>query len=191
MIQASSSAHSVVETPVVKYRPAGGLQWKGVRRIVALDTTVSESESEPNPRGRLALRARREETGGQGARVSKGRTGEEQKKRGARRRSPRSSLFCSSPVRPLLTLARPCRVLTPRRQCSFVWSSSDLSAHGDFRARHRKVRHRQLFYIPRTPRFVESAFTNPGARCVVERSTAPCTDPSAASVAQSSAPSSV
>jgi cell wall-associated NlpC family hydrolase len=52
MIQASSSAHSVVETPVVKYRPAGGLQWKGVRRIVALDTTVSENDSEPNPRGR-------------------------------------------------------------------------------------------------------------------------------------------
>jgi cell wall-associated NlpC family hydrolase len=47
MIQASSSAHSVVETPVVKYRPAGGLQWKGVRRIVALDTTASENESSP------------------------------------------------------------------------------------------------------------------------------------------------
>jgi len=50
MIQASSSAHSVVETPVVKYRPAGGLQWKGVRRIVALDTTVSENDSDPDPR---------------------------------------------------------------------------------------------------------------------------------------------
>ena len=51
MIQASSSAHHVVETAVVKYRPAGGLQWKGVRRIVALDTTTSESDSDPNPPG--------------------------------------------------------------------------------------------------------------------------------------------
>jgi cell wall-associated NlpC family hydrolase len=52
MIQASSSAHSVVETPVVKYRPAGGLQWKGVRRIVSLDTTaIAENESDPSPRG--------------------------------------------------------------------------------------------------------------------------------------------
>ena len=52
MIQASSSAHSVVETPVVKYRPPGGLQWKGVRRIVALDTATVENEPDPNPPGR-------------------------------------------------------------------------------------------------------------------------------------------
>jgi len=43
MIHASSTSHHVVETPVVKYRPAGGLQWRGVRRIVAIDTTVIES----------------------------------------------------------------------------------------------------------------------------------------------------
>ena len=49
MIQASSSAHHVVETPVVKYRPPGGLQWKGVRRIVALDTATLEGDPEPNP----------------------------------------------------------------------------------------------------------------------------------------------
>jgi cell wall-associated NlpC family hydrolase len=49
MIHASSSSHHVVETPVVKYRPPGGLQWKGVRRIVSLDTTVIESEPEPIP----------------------------------------------------------------------------------------------------------------------------------------------
>ncbi|MFI5231009.1 MAG: C40 family peptidase [Gemmatimonadales bacterium] len=47
MIQASSSAHHVVETPVVKYRPPGGLQWKGVRRIVALDTTAVEGDPDP------------------------------------------------------------------------------------------------------------------------------------------------
>jgi cell wall-associated NlpC family hydrolase len=47
MIHASSSAHHVVETEVVKYRPAGGLQWKGVRRIVALDSAAIESEPEP------------------------------------------------------------------------------------------------------------------------------------------------
>jgi cell wall-associated NlpC family hydrolase len=52
MIQASSSAHHVVETPVVKYRPPGGLQWKGVRRIVALDTTTVETDPDPNPPGR-------------------------------------------------------------------------------------------------------------------------------------------
>jgi cell wall-associated NlpC family hydrolase len=39
MIHASSSNKSVVETPVVKYRPAGGLQWKGVRRVVAVDSS--------------------------------------------------------------------------------------------------------------------------------------------------------
>ncbi len=38
MIHASSSNKRVVETPVTKYRPAGGLQWKGVRRVVAVDT---------------------------------------------------------------------------------------------------------------------------------------------------------
>ena len=47
MIQASSNYHRVVETPVVKYRPAGGLQWKGVRRIVAIDSTMLESEPQP------------------------------------------------------------------------------------------------------------------------------------------------
>ena len=49
MIQASSSSHHVVETEVLKYRPAGGLQWKGVRRIVALDTTAIENDPEPIP----------------------------------------------------------------------------------------------------------------------------------------------
>jgi cell wall-associated NlpC family hydrolase len=49
MIHASSSSHHVVETEVVKYRPAGGLQWKGVRRIVALDSTVIENNPEPIP----------------------------------------------------------------------------------------------------------------------------------------------
>jgi cell wall-associated NlpC family hydrolase len=47
MIHASSTSHHVVETPVVKYRPAGGLQWRGVRRIVAIDTTAIESTPEP------------------------------------------------------------------------------------------------------------------------------------------------
>jgi cell wall-associated NlpC family hydrolase len=47
MIHASSSSHHVVETEVVKYRPAGGLQWKGVRRIVALDSAAIENEPEP------------------------------------------------------------------------------------------------------------------------------------------------
>jgi cell wall-associated NlpC family hydrolase len=49
MIHASSSSHHVVETEVVKYRPAGGLQWKGVRRIVALDSATIENEPEPLP----------------------------------------------------------------------------------------------------------------------------------------------
>ena len=52
MIHASSSSHHVVETEVVKYRPAGGLQWKGVRRIVALDSAAIENEPEPLPPGR-------------------------------------------------------------------------------------------------------------------------------------------
>src|ERR1035437_2847353 len=47
MIHASSTSHHVVETPVVKYRPAGGLQWRGVRRIVAIDTATIESIPEP------------------------------------------------------------------------------------------------------------------------------------------------
>jgi cell wall-associated NlpC family hydrolase len=49
MIHASSSSHHVVETEVVKYRPAGGLQWKGVRRIVAFDSTAIENDPEPIP----------------------------------------------------------------------------------------------------------------------------------------------
>jgi cell wall-associated NlpC family hydrolase len=50
MIHASSSSHHVVETEVVKYRPAGGLQWKGVRRIVALDSATIENEPLPTVR---------------------------------------------------------------------------------------------------------------------------------------------
>ena len=46
MIHASSSSHHVVETPVATYRPPGGLQWKGVRRIVALDSTMIMNEPE-------------------------------------------------------------------------------------------------------------------------------------------------
>jgi cell wall-associated NlpC family hydrolase len=49
MIHASSSSHHVVEAEVVKYRPPGGLQWKGVRRIVAIDSTMLENEPEPAP----------------------------------------------------------------------------------------------------------------------------------------------
>ena len=40
MIHASSKSKRVVEAPVVKYRRPGGLQWKGVRRVIALDSTV-------------------------------------------------------------------------------------------------------------------------------------------------------
>ena len=48
MFHASSSNKSVVETPVVKYRPAGGLQWKGVRRMI--DTTsTSGGDGNPGP----------------------------------------------------------------------------------------------------------------------------------------------
>jgi cell wall-associated NlpC family hydrolase len=47
MIQASSSSHRVVQTPVVKYRPPGGLQWRGVRRVIALDTALVEAEPQP------------------------------------------------------------------------------------------------------------------------------------------------
>ena len=39
MIHASSSNHRVVEASVMKYRAPGGLQWKGVRRVIALDST--------------------------------------------------------------------------------------------------------------------------------------------------------
>jgi len=39
MIHASSSNRRVVEAPVMKYRAPGGLQWKGVRRVIALDST--------------------------------------------------------------------------------------------------------------------------------------------------------
>jgi cell wall-associated NlpC family hydrolase len=49
MIHASSTSHHVVEAEVVKYRPPGGLQWKGVRRIVALDSTMIENDSLPVP----------------------------------------------------------------------------------------------------------------------------------------------
>ena len=47
LIHASSSSHHMVETPVVTYRPPGGLQWKGVRRILALDTLTIENDPEP------------------------------------------------------------------------------------------------------------------------------------------------
>jgi cell wall-associated NlpC family hydrolase len=42
MIHASSTSHRVVEAPVDKYRPAGTLQWKGVRRVIAVDSTMAE-----------------------------------------------------------------------------------------------------------------------------------------------------
>jgi cell wall-associated NlpC family hydrolase len=50
MIHASSTSRRVIETPVERYRPPGGLQWKGVRRVIALDSTVAEGEPEPPPR---------------------------------------------------------------------------------------------------------------------------------------------
>ena len=49
MIQASSTSHHVVETVVADYHPHGGLQWKGVRRIVGIDSTALEIDPEPNP----------------------------------------------------------------------------------------------------------------------------------------------
>jgi len=49
MIHASSSNKSVVETPVVKYRPPGGLQWKGVRRVI--DTTGTSGGDGPTGPG--------------------------------------------------------------------------------------------------------------------------------------------
>jgi len=47
MIHASSASHRVVEAPVDRYRPPGGLQWKGVRRVIALDSVAVEGEAEP------------------------------------------------------------------------------------------------------------------------------------------------
>ena len=49
MIHASSSSHHVVQTPVDTYRPPGGLQWKGVRRIVAVDSALLESAGDSIP----------------------------------------------------------------------------------------------------------------------------------------------
>jgi cell wall-associated NlpC family hydrolase len=46
MIHASSSSRRVVETSVEKYRPPGGLQWRGVRRVIALDTVAVEGTPE-------------------------------------------------------------------------------------------------------------------------------------------------
>ena len=46
MIQASSTSRRVVETPVEKLRAPGGLQWKGVRRVIALDSAVVDGEPE-------------------------------------------------------------------------------------------------------------------------------------------------
>ena len=42
MIHASSRSGAVVEAPVVKARPPQGLQWKGVRRVIAVDSTSTE-----------------------------------------------------------------------------------------------------------------------------------------------------
>ena len=47
MIHASSASRRVIESPVDRYRPPGGLQWKGVRRVIALDSTAVESDPEP------------------------------------------------------------------------------------------------------------------------------------------------
>ena len=44
MIQASSSSHRVIESPVERYRRPGGLQWRGVRRVIALDSIATESD---------------------------------------------------------------------------------------------------------------------------------------------------
>lgn len=43
MIHASSAKHRVVETPVANYQQSVGLQWKGVRRVIAL-TSPSAGE---------------------------------------------------------------------------------------------------------------------------------------------------
>jgi len=47
MIHASSASHRVVEAVLDLHRPPGGLQWKGVRRVIALDSTATEVDSEP------------------------------------------------------------------------------------------------------------------------------------------------
>ena len=50
MIHASSSSKRVVETPVVRYRPPGGIQWKGVRRVISVDSTIVDGDPAlPNP----------------------------------------------------------------------------------------------------------------------------------------------
>jgi cell wall-associated NlpC family hydrolase len=41
MIHASSRSGAVVEASVVKARPPQGLQWKGVRRVVAVDSAIT------------------------------------------------------------------------------------------------------------------------------------------------------
>ena len=48
MIHASSSNKSVVETPMDKYRPAGGLQWKGVRRVISVPSTGTDGDGPEN-----------------------------------------------------------------------------------------------------------------------------------------------
>src|SRR5256885_13108318 len=45
MIHASSASRRVVEAPVDRYRPPGGLQWKGVRRVIALDSVAVDRKS--------------------------------------------------------------------------------------------------------------------------------------------------
>jgi cell wall-associated NlpC family hydrolase len=42
MIHASSRSGAVVEASVVRVRPPQGLQWKGVRRVVAVDSATTE-----------------------------------------------------------------------------------------------------------------------------------------------------
>jgi chitinase len=49
MIHASSSSKAVVETPVNKYRPPGALQWRGVRRVISVDTVGVDAEPSPTP----------------------------------------------------------------------------------------------------------------------------------------------
>jgi cell wall-associated NlpC family hydrolase len=49
MIHASSSSRRVVETSVDKYRPPGGLQWRGVRRVIALDTVAVDGSPDAVP----------------------------------------------------------------------------------------------------------------------------------------------
>ena len=47
MIHASSLSKRVVESVVDLHRPPGGLQWKGVRRMFAIDSTVIDGDQEP------------------------------------------------------------------------------------------------------------------------------------------------